>query len=129
MQEQHTENQLENQIANLAPPNRLPPLPGTRVATLRQDLSEVSKRIMQLRTEIAAAAKCPAHGRGLFHHRNRLEDLYVCEFGPHFLLWTSVAGKPALLAVATLALPGLDYPMTEDTSLSPEEIDATQGKK
>jgi len=94
-------------------------------AKLNQDLSSARARqaatsvnITQLTAEIAKAVKCPLHGLGLHFHRNRPEDLYICETGPHFLFWTHVGGKPQLIPVPTLMLPGLDYPMTEGVKIS-----------
>jgi hypothetical protein len=94
-------------------------------AKLQADLTAARTRqattslnITQLSAEIAKAVKCPIHGLGLHFHRNRPEDLYVCENGPHFLFWTLVGKSPQLSPVATLMLPGLDYPMTEGTKIS-----------
>jgi len=94
-------------------------------AKLQADLTAARSRqattslnITQLTAEIAKAVKCPIHGLGLHFHRNRPEDLYVCENGPHFLFWTRVGEKAQLSPVATLMLPGLDYPMTEGTKIS-----------
>jgi hypothetical protein len=84
----------------------------------RSRQATTSLNITQLTSEIAKAVKCPVHGIGLHFHRNRPEDLYVCENGPHFLFWTRVDGKPQLVQVPTLMLPGLDYPMTEGTKIS-----------
>ena len=78
---------------------------------------EIQKRVNGLTNEIAAAAKCPVHQTGLHHHRNRPEDLYICESGPHFLFWTQKNGQPALIPVDTLLLPELDAPMTEGTAI------------
>jgi hypothetical protein len=88
------------------------------LAAARQRQAATSLNVTQLTAEIAKAVKCPVHGIGLHFHRNRPEDLYVCENGPHFLFWTRVGGKAQLAPVATLMLPGLDYPMTEGTKIS-----------
>ncbi len=80
--------------------------------------ASTSATITQLTAEIARAIKCPQHQLGLHYHRNRPEDLFICESGPHFLFWTLLAGKAQLVAVPTLMLPGLDYPMTEGTKIS-----------
>jgi len=80
-----------------------------------------STNVTHLTAEIAKAIKCPIHGIGLHYHRNRVEDLYICENGPHFLFWTLVGGKAQLTPVPTLMLPGLDYPMTEGTKISRAE--------
>lgn len=80
-----------------------------------------STNVTQLTAEIAKAIKCPIHQTGLHYHRNRPEDLYICENGPHFLFWTLVGGKAQLTPVPTLMLPGLDYPMTEGTKISRAE--------
>ena len=59
-----------------------------------------------------APARCPLHpDRLLYRHKNRMEDLFVCERGPHFLLWTSVGGKAQLVPLAKLDLPDLDAQM------------------
>lgn len=94
-------------------------------AKLNADLTAARARqaatgtnITQLTAEIARAIKCPQHQLGLHYHRNRPEDLFICESGPHFLFWSLLAGKPQLIAVPTLMLPGLDYPMTEGTKIS-----------
>jgi len=59
-----------------------------------------------------APAKCPIHPElFLNRHRNRIEDLFVCERGPHFLHWTSVGGRPQLVMLPKLELPDIDGPM------------------
>jgi hypothetical protein len=88
------------------------------LAAARQRQAATSLNVTQLTAEIAKAVKCPVHGIGLHFHRNRPEDLYVCESGPHFLFWTLLGGKAQLVQVPTLMLPGLDYPMTEGTKVS-----------
>lgn len=88
-----------------------------QIAEIKARQDATAKNIAQLKTEIAAAVKCPVHQLGLHFHRNRPEDLYICENGPHFLFWTHLGGKPQLVAVPTLMLPGLDFPMTEGTKI------------
>jgi len=88
------------------------------LVSARTRQASTSATITQLTAEIARAVKCPIHQLGLHFHRNRPEDLYICENGPHFLFWTLVGGKAQLSPVATLMLPGLDYPMTEGTKIS-----------
>lgn len=98
-------------------------------AKLNQDLAAARARqaatslnVSQLTADIAKAVKCPVHPSiGLHYHRNRPEDLYICENGPHFLFWTLVGGKAQLIVVPTLMLPGLDYPMTEGAKISRAE--------
>jgi hypothetical protein len=59
-----------------------------------------------------APGKCPLHpALPLHRHKNRIEDLFVCQQGPHFLFWTSVKGRPQLVPLAKLDLPDLDGPM------------------
>jgi hypothetical protein len=67
----------------------------------------------RLRAQAAAApAKCPTHPAAALHrHKNRPEDLYLCERGPHFLFWTFSAGKAQLVPLEKLVLPELDAPM------------------
>jgi len=61
----------------------------------------------------AATAKCALHpNTPLYRHQNRQEDLFVCQQGPHFLLWTLVGAKPQLVPLAKLELPELDGPMS-----------------
>jgi hypothetical protein len=91
---------------------------NVEMARVRTKQAKSQTIISQLNSEIAKAVKCPLHQLGLHYHRNRVEDLYICENGPHFLFWTLQGGKPALIPVPTLALPGLDYPMTEGTKIS-----------
>jgi hypothetical protein len=88
------------------------------LVSARTRQASTSATITQLTAEIARAIKCPQHQLGLHYHRNRPEDLFICESGPHFLFWTLLAGKAQLVAVPTLMLPGLDYPMTEGTRIS-----------
>lgn len=92
-----------------------------RLAAKEGNLAEVQNNISVLTNEITLAAKCPLHQRGLHYHKNRPEDLFICEIGPHFFFWTQVASKPQLLPVASLALPGLDFPMTDGTAISEQE--------
>lgn len=91
---------------------------NSEMARTRAKQARSQTIISQLNSEIAKAVKCPLHQLGLHYHRNRVEDLYICENGPHFLFWTLQSGKPQLIPVPTLALPGLDYPMTEGTKIS-----------
>jgi hypothetical protein len=91
---------------------------NTEIGRIKARQNETNKNITQLNAEIARSVKCPLHQTGLHYHRNRVEDLYLCENGPHFLFWTTVGGKPQLIPVPTLALPGIDYPMTEGTKTS-----------
>jgi len=74
--------------------------------------SQLPIRIADLQTELNRSAKCPQHHLDLVRHKNRPDDLFLCEVGPHFFLWTKV-GSAAQLAPVDLAksLPGLDEKM------------------
>lgn len=115
--------QQYNQLtaANLAKDAAQAAQVNAEMARIRAKMAKSQTVIAQLTSEIAKAVKCPLHGIGLHYHRNRVEDLYICENGPHFLFWTLQGGKPALIPVPTLALPGLDYPMMEGTKISRAE--------
>lgn len=72
----------------------------------------VSTRISEIKTDLARAAKCPRHGADLQRHRNRLEDLFVCPNGPHYLLWTKVGMSAAFADIdITKPMPELDAKM------------------
>jgi hypothetical protein len=129
-QEQHAANEQQSQLTPLYAQVTVANQAGRTAdaAALNKQIAEIkarqdttAKNIAQLKTEIAAAVKCPVHQIGLHFHRNRPEDLYICENGPHFLFWTLLGGKPQLVAVPTLMLPGLDFPMTEGTKISRAE--------
>lgn len=67
-----------------------------------------------MRTQAAAApGKCPVHPAvPMYRHQNRQEDLFVCKQGPHFLLWTYIAGRAQFVPLVKFAdLPDLDGPM------------------
>lgn len=55
-------------------------------------------RIAELTAELSRAARCPTHNKDLNRHRNRPEDLFLCEVGPHFFLWTKNGAGAALVA-------------------------------
>jgi len=115
--------QLNNQItvANQAGKTAEAAVLTRDLSAIRGRQADTNKNIAQLNSEIARAVKCPVHQVGLHYHRNRVEDLYICENGPHFLFWTLLGGKPQLIQVPTLALPGLDFPMTEGAKISRAE--------
>jgi hypothetical protein len=59
-----------------------------------------------------APGKCPQHPAAILHrHKNRPEDLFLCEQGPHFLLWTFSAGRAQFVPLAKLEVPELDATM------------------
>lgn len=122
-EQQNQETQLYNQItvANQAGKTAEAAVLTRDLATIRARKADTTKNIALLNAEIARAVKCPVHQTGLHYHRNRPEDLYICENGPHFLFWTLQGGKAQLIQVPTLMLPGLDWPMTEGAEISPEE--------
>jgi len=77
---------------------------------------EVPTRIAELNAELARAAKCPSHNTDLLRHKNRPDDLFLCEIGPHFFLWTrggAGPNAPAQLSPVDLSkpIPGLDESM------------------
>lgn len=87
------------------------------VTKLQTKQAESRKLIAQLNSELARAAKCPTHQLDLHHHRNRPEDLYLCENGPHWLIWTPKPGDPGMAGVLESVdmakpLPDLDGPLT-----------------
>jgi hypothetical protein len=92
-----------------------PPQPGGPLLERAEQLQAEGKaaEAATLRQQAAVApAKCPQHPRLALHrHKNRIEDLFVCELGPHFLLWTSVAGRPQLVPLKNLDPPDIDGPM------------------
>jgi hypothetical protein len=82
------------------------------LAVLDKQLSETAQlpaRIADLQAELNRAARCSTHQKDLLRHKNRPDDLFICEVGPHFFIWTKV-GKTAQLSPVDLAksLPGLD---------------------
>jgi len=77
---------------------------------------DVPARITELNAELARAAKCPTHQTDLLRHKNRPDDLFLCEIGPHFFLWTKGGAgpnAPAQLSPVDLSkpTPGLDETM------------------
>jgi len=68
--------------------------------------------VLRVQANAPGNAKCALHpGARLYRHQNRQEDLFVCQQGPHFLLWTLVGARPQLVPLAKLELPDLDGPM------------------
>ena len=68
----------------------------------------------KMRQQAAAApGKCPMHPAvPMYRHQNRQEDLFVCKQGPHFLLWTYIAGRAQFVPLVKFTdLPDLDGPM------------------
>ena len=80
--------------------------------------ADVPGRILQLEDELKRAAKCPIHHIDLYRNMNRPEDMFTCEAGPHHLLWTRINGAAALLSLADLSVPSLEYPMTDGKAIS-----------
>jgi len=74
--------------------------------------AEVPARLAELQAELNRAAKCPQHSKDLLRHKNRPDDLFLCEFGPHFFLWTKIGQAAGLSPVdITKPLPDLDKEM------------------
>ena len=74
--------------------------------------AEVPARLAELQAELNRAAKCPQHSKDLLRHKNRPDDLFICEIGPHFFLWTKIGAAPGLSPVdITKPLPDLDKDM------------------
>lgn len=91
--------------------NPPPPANGELLARAEQ-LERAGDAVAALRMRQAApaAARCLLHPQAkLYRHRNRMEDLFACEQGPHYLLWTAVNGRPQLIPVyLALGLPDMD---------------------
>jgi|SRR5271157_182212 len=123
VEQQSQAAQLNNQItvANQAGKTAEAAVLTRDLSAIRARQADTTKNIALLTAEIARAVKCPVHQIGLHYHRNRVEDLYICENGPHFLFWTRLGDKPQLIQVPTLLLPGLDFPMTEGAKISRAE--------
>lgn len=92
-----------------------PPQPAgpllDRAAELDQQgqAAEASKMRLQA---AAAPAKCALHPTLPLHrHKNRPEDLYICQQGPHFLFWTQVGGRAQLVPLTKLEIPEIDGEM------------------
>lgn len=82
-------------------------------------LANVPSRIQTLTAEIALGAKCPIHNVDLVRHKNRPEDLFVCETGPHYLLWTKNGAAGVFAPVdITKTIPGLDFPVLDGLKIS-----------
>jgi hypothetical protein len=78
--------------------------------------AELPARIAELKAELKRAATCPTHQRDLLRHKNRPDDLFLCDIGPHFFLWTKVGsgakGVAQLMPVdINKPMPGLDETM------------------
>lgn len=77
--------------------------------------ADVPKRIADLQRELTGAARCPTHQKDLHRHKNRPEDLFLCDVGPHFFLWTKASiNNPAGALVPwemSTAIPDLDTAM------------------
>lgn len=80
--------------------------------------ADVPARIIELQQELQRSARCPVHQIDVYRNMNRPEDMFTCERGPHQLFWTLVDGKPGLLSLTDLNLPGLDYAMTEGARIT-----------
>jgi hypothetical protein len=89
--------------------------PPREPAATRELLAQTTDaaRKTQLAAELDKSAKCPQHSSDLQRHRNRMEDLFVCGNGPHYLLWTKVGAISAFAkADLTKPLPDLDAEMS-----------------
>ena len=72
----------------------------------------LSQRIAELKNELAKAARCPSHQTDLVRHKNRPDDLFLCEVGPHFFLWSREGNAARLVPVdLSKSLPGIDEQM------------------
>ena len=65
----------------------------TEIDRVLADSAQVPARISELEAELSRAAKCPQHQKDLLRHKNRPDDLFLCEIGPHFYLWTKVGNS------------------------------------
>jgi hypothetical protein len=73
---------------------------------------QLPARISTLTAELSRAATCPTHKRDLHRHKNRPEDLFLCDVGPHFFLWTKNGAGGALAPVElSKPLPDIDGAM------------------
>jgi hypothetical protein len=76
------------------------------------ETAQVPARISELEADLARAAKCPQHGKDLLRHKNRPDDLFLCDIGPHFYLWTKVGTSPEFTPVdLKKPLPDIDGEM------------------
>jgi len=86
-----------------------------KIAELDRQLAataDLAARISALQTELAGAAKCPVHQTDLLRHKNRPDDLFLCEVGPHFFLWTKYGDGARLSKVdINKPMPNLDGKM------------------
>jgi hypothetical protein len=84
-------------------------------ATYNAEITRLLAPATAIRKQAASAgATCSLHaGVALNRHLNRPEDLFICERGPHFLLWTLVGGRAQLVPLAALKdLPEIDALMS-----------------
>jgi hypothetical protein len=82
-----------------------------QIAEADRQLNEsngVPGQIAELQVELGKAGICPIHQVYLQRWMNRAEDMFICSTGPHYLHWTDVKGKPALVLLEKLVLPDLD---------------------
>jgi hypothetical protein len=97
-------------LAKNPPPQPAGPLLD-RAAELEQQGKAAEASTMRLQAQ-AATGKCAVHpALPLHRHKNRPEDLFVCEQGPHFLFWTQVSGRAQFVPLVKLELPDLDGEM------------------
>jgi hypothetical protein len=86
----------------------------TEIDKMLKETEAVPAEIARINGELRNVARCAKHGRDLVRHNNRPEDLFVCDVGPHYLLWTapSSASSGTFLAVDTSRpFPELDKSM------------------
>jgi hypothetical protein len=76
---------------------------------------QVPAQIAEIKGELGRAAKCATHQlHDLVRHKNRPDDLFICEIGPHFFLWTAPSEESSGVLLAwdiKQELPDLDKPM------------------
>lgn len=92
---------------------------NAQIANFQQKLVEIDKQLLAtaglsaqistLKEELVRAATCPVHKTDLVRHAYRPEDLFTCEIGPHFFIWTREGAAAKLCAVdITKTLPAID---------------------
>jgi chromosome segregation ATPase len=97
---------------------------NAQTSAAQRELEEIDKHlktsenvpaeITRINTELGNAARCATHKTDLQRHKNRPDDLFVCEVGPHYFLWTAPSGHGAGAFVAwdiSRPFPDLDKPM------------------
>jgi hypothetical protein len=85
-----------------------------KLREIEKDLAATAQlptHIAEIQAELSRAAKCPVHQTDLLRHKNRPDDLFLCEVGPHFFLWTKVGAGPS--AGAQLSPVDINRPMPD----------------